>query len=122
MEKKILVVDDDPDICELVNIALSTKGYCVNIAMTGSEGIKVVRAHVPDLILLDMTLPDMDGIEVAKKIKSLEPCKKVPIIMMSGRGLSPDEVDPSLFNGILNKPFSMTDLTNIAKKYVFDHQ
>lgn len=89
MVKKVLVVDDDPNICELVSIALSTKGYSVNIAQTGTEGIKDVAKFVPDLILLDMTLPDMEGIEVAKKIKSIDAVKNVPILMMSGRGLSP---------------------------------
>ena len=121
MEKKILVVDDDPNICELVKIALSTKGFSVNIAQTGSEGIKEVAVFLPDLILLDMTLPDMEGVEVAKKIKSIEAVKKVPIIMMSGRGLSRGDVDPALFAGVLNKPFSLTDLAKEAEKYASDH-
>jgi two-component system, OmpR family, response regulator len=122
MGNKILVVDDDPNICELVSIALSTKGYSVNIARTGLEGITGVAAVLPDLILLDMTLPDMEGIDVAKKIKDMDSCKNVPIIMMSGRGLSRSDVDPSLFAGILNKPFSLTDLVKEAEKYISDHQ
>ncbi len=122
MEKKILVVDDDPNICELVSIALSTKGYSVNIAQTGSEGIKAVAIFLPDLIFLDMTLPDMEGIDIAKKIKNIDAVKNVPIIMMSGRGLSLGEVDPALFVGILNKPFSLADLVKEAEKYTHDHQ
>ncbi len=54
-----------------------------------------------------MTLPDMEGSEVAKKIKSIDAVKTVPIIMMSGRGLCLGDVDPALFVGILNKPFSL---------------
>lgn len=122
MEKKILVVDDDPNICELVSIALSTKGYSVNIAQTGKEGIKEVAIFLPDLILLDMTLPDMEGIDVAKKIKSIDAVKNVPILMMSGRGISPGDVDHDLFTGILNKPFSLADLVKEAEKYTLDHQ
>ena len=122
MGNKILVVDDDPNICELVSIALSTKGYSVNIARTGLEGIAGVTKFLPDLILLDMTLPDMEGIEVAKKIKSIDAVKNVPIIMMSGRGLSPGDVDSALFAGILNKPFSLADLVKEAEKYTLDHQ
>lgn len=122
MEKKILVVDDDPNICELVSIALSTKGYIVNIAQTGSEGIKAVAIFLPDLIFLDMTLPDMEGIDIAKKIKNIEAVKNVPIIVMSGRGLSLGEVDSTLFVGILNKPFSLADLVKEAEKYTHDHQ
>lgn len=122
MEKKILVVDDDPNICELVSIALSTKGYSVNVAQTGLDGINEVAKFLPDLILLDMTLPDMEGVDVAKKIKSLEPSKNVPIIMMSGRGLSPGDVDSSLFAGMLNKPFSLADLAKEAEKFVPVHK
>jgi two-component system OmpR family response regulator len=122
MGNKILVVDDDPNICELVSIALSTKGYSVNIARTGLEGITGVTKFLPDLILLDMTLPDMEGVDVAKKIKDMDSSKKVPIVMMSGRGLSRGDVDSSLFAGILNKPFSLADLVKEAEKYISDHQ
>lgn len=120
MEKKVLVVDDDPNICELVSIALSTKGYRVKTAQTGQEGITDVKEFLPDLILLDMTLPDMEGIDVAKKIKGTEEGKKAPILMMSGRSVSPSEVDGDLFAGILNKPFSLSDLAKEAERYTLD--
>lgn len=121
MESKVLVVDDDPNICELVRIALSTKGYRVNIVQSGSECIKEVTIFLPDLIFLDMTLPDMEGSEVAKKIKSIDAVKTVPIIMMSGRGLCLGDVDPALFVGILNKPFTLVDLVKKAEKYAVSH-
>lgn len=121
MEKKVLVVDDDPNICELVSIALSTKGYRVKTAQTGQEGITDVKEFLPDLILLDMTLPDMEGIDVAKKIKDTEEGKKAPILMMSGRSVSLSEVDGDLFAGILNKPFSLSDLAKETEKYTLDY-
>lgn len=121
MEKKVLVVDDDPNICELVSIALSTKGYRVKTAQTGQEGIIDVKEFLPDLILLDMTLPDMEGIDVAKKIKDTEEGKKAPILMMSGRSVSLSEVDGDLFAGILNKPFSLSDLAKEAERYTLDY-
>jgi DNA-binding response OmpR family regulator len=120
MEKKVLVVDDDPNICELVSIALSTKGYRVKTALTGQEGITDVKEFLPDLILLDMTLPDMEGIDVAKKIKGTEEGKNAPILMMSGRSVSRSEVDGDLFAGILNKPFSLSDLAKEAERYTLD--
>lgn len=121
MEKKVLVVDDDPNICELVSIALSTKGYRVKTVQTGHEGISGAREFLPDLILLDMTLPDMEGIEVARQIKCTEEGKKAPILMMSGRGLAMNEVDNNLFAGILNKPFSLSELAKEAEKYAPEH-
>ena len=122
MEKKVLVVDDDPDICELIQVALSTKGYVVKVVQTGTEGIENAGTFLPDLILLDMTLPDMEGTEVAKKIKGMETGKKAPILLMSGRGLVRSEVDSTLFAGVLNKPFSLTDLAREADKYASDYR
>ena len=121
MEKKVLVVDDDPDICELIKVALSPKGYTVKVAQTGIEGIEDVGMFTPDLILLDMTLPDMEGTDVAKKIKHTEAGKNAPILMMSGHGYSRSEIDVTLFAGILNKPFSLADLAKEADKYASDH-
>ena len=92
----------------------------MNIAQTGSDGINEVAVFSPGLILLDMTLPDMEGVDVAKKIKSIDAGKNVPIIMMSGRGLRWGDIDHALFAGILNKPFSLADLAKEVEKYTLD--
>ncbi|CAJ38182.1 response regulator [Methanocella arvoryzae] len=115
---KVLVVDDEVGICELIQMALTHKGHDVRYSTTGSGGIKLYSEYSPDLILLDLTLPDMDGMDFAKKVKSSEQAKNTPIILISGRILSPSEIDPALFAGVLEKPFSMSKLTDEVQKYL----
>lgn len=117
MARKVLVVDDESSICELIKLALSGKGFDVITASTGEEGVKLVKESSPDLVLLDMTMPDISGTEAARKMKETEPGKNVPIIIMSGRGTTESELDRSLFAGILNKPFSIADLIKTANTY-----
>lgn len=119
MGKKILVVDDDPNICELVSLALSAKGFNVKVAQTGEDGVKDVDEFAPDVILLDMTLPDMDGTEAARKMKGSAAGKKASILMMSGRDTM--DIDGTLFAGKLLKPFSLAKLAEEAGKYAGDH-
>lgn len=115
---KVLVVDDELGICELIQMALKHKGHDVRYSTTGSGGLKVFTDFSPDLVLLDLTLPDMDGVELARQIKSSEHGKKTPIVMISGRVLSQSEIDPALFAGMLEKPFSMSKLTTEVQKYL----
>ncbi|WP_424356982.1 response regulator transcription factor [Methanocella sp. MCL-LM] len=115
---KVLVVDDEIGICELIQMALTHKGHEVRYATTGVGGIKLYNEYSPDLVLLDLTLPDMDGMDFAKKIKGSGQTNTAPIVLISGRILSPSEIDPALFAGILEKPFSMAKLTAEVQKYL----
>lgn len=118
MLAKVLVVDDEIGICELIQMALTHKGHEVRYSTTGSGGIKLFGEYSPDLVLLDLTLPDMDGIEFAKKVKGSGPGNNTPIVLISGRILSQSEIDPALFAGVLEKPFSMAKLTAEVQKYL----
>jgi DNA-binding response OmpR family regulator len=69
MSKKILVVDDEPDALELIAFNLKAAGYSVITAETGNDAIKKARAYLPDLILLDLMIPETDGIEVCKILR-----------------------------------------------------
>jgi two-component system OmpR family response regulator len=116
MGDNILVIDDDPDICEIVSLALSKKGYVVRIAMSGEQGIAVAYEHMPDIVLLDNTLPDMDGKEVARRIKGTAGGKKVTIVMMTGKEAPKGEIDTSLYSGCLKKPFRLSDMVEYVEK------
>ena len=115
---KVLVVDDELGICELIQMALTHKGHEVRYSTTGAGGLKLYDEYCPDLVLLDLTLPDVDGVELAKKIKSAGKCISAPIVLISGRFISPSEIDPTLFAGILEKPFSMAKLISEVQKYL----
>ncbi len=104
----ILVIDDEPDILELIRYNLSKNGYHVTCALSGEEALTHMRLHQPDLIVLDLMLPDVDGLDVCKTMKRDTQMSKIPIIMLTARG---EEVD--VVTGLelgaddyLTKPFS----------------
>ena len=115
---KVIVIDDELGICELIQMALKQKGHDVRYSTTGAGGIKLFTEYSPDLVLLDLTLPDMDGVDLARQIKTSEQGKKTPVVVISGRILTQSEIDPALFAGVLEKPFSMTKLIAEVQKYL----
>ena len=82
---KILVVDDDPDIIEILRYNLSLAGYQVKTAFNGKEAVKKAKLFLPEIILLDIMMPEMDGIKACTQIKSLPSLKKTMIIFLSAR-------------------------------------
>lgn len=90
--KTILVVDDERDIRELVRYNLAREGYKVECARTGEEGLRQARALVPDLIVLDLMLPGLDGLEVCKRLKADRQTAAVPIVMLTAKGEDADVV------------------------------
>jgi two-component system phosphate regulon response regulator PhoB len=86
----ILVVEDEPEILELVRYNLEKQGYRVACAASGEEALRMVRAEVPDLIVLDLMLPGVDGMEVCRNLKRQSATEAVPIVMLTAKG---DETD-----------------------------
>ena len=82
---KILLIDDEPDITELIKFHLDNKGYEVKIASNGLEGISIATEFYPDLILLDVMMPEMDGVEVCQKLKENPKTKDILICFLSAR-------------------------------------
>jgi two-component system alkaline phosphatase synthesis response regulator PhoP len=83
MAKKILVVDDEPDLVEAVSIVLENKGYAVVKAYGGVEGLKKARTENPDLIVLDVMMPDKDGYAVCKELKADANYRSIPILLLT---------------------------------------
>lgn len=88
----ILLIEDEPDLLELLRYNLEREGYTVRAVTTGEEGLKQVRADVPSLILLDLMLPGMNGLEVCRTLKSRDQTADVPIIMLTAKGEEQDIV------------------------------
>ncbi len=84
--KKILLVDDESDILDFLSYNLENEGYEVRVAQNGLEGVKVALEFLPDLILLDMMMPEMDGIETCESIRENEALKSVLIAFLTARG------------------------------------
>lgn len=85
MSKRILIVDDDREITDLTVVILRDGGYTVSTAMNGREGIAIARAEKPDLILLDINMPGIDGWEALKLLKLDETTRHIPVAMFSVR-------------------------------------
>jgi two-component system phosphate regulon response regulator PhoB len=104
----IFVVDDEPDILELVHYNLTQHGYEVSCSLSGEEGLVQMRARPPDLLLLDVMLPGMDGLEVCKALKQDSRTADLPIIMLTARSEEADIVAGLELGAddYLTKPFS----------------
>ena len=90
--KKILIVEDEQDILNLVKMYLEKEGYRVSIAMTGLEGLKLVKAEHPNLIVLDLMLAEMDGLEVCKRVRGAPETAMIPIIMLTAKTEEADTI------------------------------
>ena len=107
-KEKILVVDDEEDILELVRYNLTKEGYGVICASSGEEGLNTAKLKLPDLIVLDLMLPGIDGLDVARALKTESNTKSIPIIMLTAKGEEADIVTGLEIGAddYISKPFS----------------
>ncbi|MBV1905086.1 MAG: response regulator transcription factor [Pseudomonadales bacterium] len=110
--KQIIVVEDEPDIQEVLSYNLKREGFAVETALDGAEGLSLIQRIVPDLVLLDLMLPGMDGLDICRHLKENHLTQHIPIIMVSAKG---EESDVVLGLGIgaddyVAKPFSPREL------------
>ena len=110
--RKILIVEDDRDIVEMITYNLRADGYEVLSAFTGKDGITLARRERPDLIILDIMLPVMDGFEVCRVLKSAEATACVPIIILSAKSQETDKIVGLELGAddYVTKPFSPREL------------
>ncbi|MGI6491540.1 MAG: response regulator transcription factor, partial [Peptococcaceae bacterium] len=109
---RILVVDDEKNILELVRFNLEREGYQVLVTLDGARALELARSEIPDLILLDVMLPEIDGFEVCRELRMDPATKEIPIVMLSARA---DEFDRVLglelgADDYITKPFSPREL------------
>ena len=108
-KRTILVVDDEKDIVDLITYNLQRNGYDVLCALNGTEALELAQKHLPDLVVLDLMLPGIDGTEVARRLKSDARTAGVPIIMLTAKGEETDVVVGLTLGAddYVTKPFSM---------------
>jgi pilus assembly protein CpaE len=109
---RVLVIDDDPGILNLVNTALNKRGYDVFTAANGTEGLNRIQDTKPDIVILDKVMPDIDGFEVARRLRREPDFAHVPIVILTGASQLGDKLDA--FNAgaddYLTKPFEVDEL------------
>ncbi|MFN2594904.1 MAG: response regulator [Actinomycetota bacterium] len=118
--KRILVCDDDPVILRLLQVNLELEGYEVLTAQNGEEAVEVATAEIPDLILLDIMMPRMDGYQAVQEIKAQESTKHVPVVFVSAKAQQAD-VDLGKSYGVadyLTKPFDPTEMIELVARLV----
>ena len=90
--ENVLVVDDERDILELVKYNLDKEGYRVTVVASGEDALAATRAKLPDLIVLDLMLPGLDGLEVCRRLKADAATRGIPIVMLTAKGSEADVV------------------------------
>jgi two-component system response regulator VicR len=111
--KIILCIEDDQEMIDLIRLILSRGGFDVRGANSGEEGLKIIRDVHPDLILLDLMMPDMDGWEVYQQMKADEKIKDIPVIVVTAKAQSIDKVlglHIAKVDDYIAKPFSPQEL------------
>lgn len=90
--KKILIVEDEPDIVRLVKLYLENGGFRTTVAQSGIEALTLVKSDKPDLVILDLMLPEMDGVEVCKKLRNASETALLPIMMLTAKSEESDTI------------------------------
>jgi CheY-like chemotaxis protein len=110
--KKVLVVDDEPVIRDLLTAVLGDEGYDVIVAADGFQGVELVAREQPDLVLMDVMMPGLDGREAFRMIRSRPDLPDPPVIMMSA-AVNQNRLDP-MISGHLAKPFDVNELLEMV--------
>ncbi len=115
-EKKVLVADDEQAITELVAFALEMEGYQVIQAPDGPEALRLTRIEHPDLAMVDIMMPGLDGREVSRRIKGDPQTSDIPVLLFSAAP-NPDLRDAKA-DGFMPKPFDVNSLVDTVKRYI----
>jgi DNA-binding response OmpR family regulator len=117
--KRVVCIEDEPEMIDLVKLILSRKGYQVAGAMGGREGLEAVSREKPDLVLLDLMMPDMDGWEVYQKMKADDATKGIPVIVVTAKAQSIDKVlglHIAKVDDYITKPFGPQELLESVER------
>ncbi len=115
----ILCIEDEPEMIDLIRLILERRGYDVEGASGGKEGLEKIRNAPPDLVLLDLMMPDMDGWEVYQQMKAEEASKEIPVIVVTAKAQSIDKVlglHIAKVDDYISKPFSPQELLNSVEQ------
>lgn len=118
--RKILIIEDDPEERLILSRELKKAGYIVYEAPTGEEGLKIFKEDKPDLVILDVILPGIDGWEVLKRIKKGPLSRKVPVMMLTGKSEDKDKIKGYDFGAdyYVTKPYNISKLLPVIRSLV----
>lgn len=114
----VVLVDDEPHITHMVARKLNQCGYTVHCAMDGKQGLELIHEVHPDLVVTDLQMPYMSGIELSTRLNGSEKTRAIPVIMLSARGFAIEDQIKDLDNvrALLSKPFGIKSLIELIEK------
>lgn len=119
MAKKVLIVEDNADTRDMMDIYVKKIGYTPILAQDGKNAIETAIQYLPDIILMDVAMPTINGVEAATILRSTRRTANIPIVAVTAHGQAiPGEVTNELFNEIVQKPFDLKILEPLIKKHV----
>ncbi len=120
MAKLILIVDDEPKNVTLIRDLLQVNGYSTNEATDGKQAVELAKANIPDLILMDIQMPEMDGIEATGILKTDTATKNIPILALSSYAMKGDKerILAAGCDGYLAKPFDIKELLKTVAEFL----
>lgn len=118
--KKILIVDDEADIIEILQFVLEAQGYECVTAMDGETGLNLAREINPDLIILDVMMPRINGYKISRLLKFDAKYKNIPILMVTARSQEEDKLigEETGADEYITKPFDLDEVVKIVQKYL----
>ena len=118
MSKKILIVDDEKDIVETIKFVIEAQGYDTICAYDGETGLKKAKDNMPDLIILDVMMPNINGFKISRLLKFDTKYKNIPIIMLTARSQKEDKMigEETGADIYMTKPFDIEELVSNVKK------
>ena len=117
---KILLVDDEPDILEFMEYNLKKEGYIVLLAKNGAEAVEIAKREIPQLIILDIMMPEMDGYEAMKRIRAQIKFKNIPVIALTAKAMKDDKqkcIDAGA-NDYIAKPIDVERLLSLMRVWL----
>ncbi len=123
-EKVVVCVEDEPEMIDLIRLILSRRGFEVLGANGGKKGLEVINGSIPDLVLLDLMMPDMDGWEVYQQLKANQTTRDIPVIVVTAKAQSIDKVlglHIAKVDDYISKPFSPQELLDSVDSVLQRH-
>lgn len=118
MPTRVLIAEDEPHIVESLSFVLEREGFAVRTALDGEAALRELRSSAPDLMILDLMLPRMNGLEVLKAAKGDSALKTIPVIVLTAKGQAQDRrmVDEIGAEGFMTKPFSNREIVERVRE------
>ena len=117
MTKRVLLVEDEPNIAESLSFLLRRSGFVVSVETDGERGLKSALSSIPDVLVLDVMLPDLDGYEILRQIRADQNANAIPVLMLTAKGQQVDR-ETALACGanmFMTKPYANADIISAVK-------